>query len=117
MAIVRPFRGLRPKPDVAEKVAAPPYDVINSNEAREMAKDNPHSFLHVNKPEIDLPPETDAYDPSVYRQGATNLTKLIDDKILIRDKEPAFYLYRQIMNEHSQIGLVACVSAEEYKYY
>lgn len=115
MAVARPFRGLRPRPDVAEKVAAPPYDVINSKEAHEMAKGNPYSFLHVNKPEIDLPADMDPYHSDVYAQGTKNLKRLIDDQILIQDKKPAFYLYRQIMDSHVQLGLVACVSAEEYK--
>ena len=115
MAVVRPFRGLRPKAEFAEKVAAPPYDVINSNEARELAKTNPYSFLHVNKPEIDLPQDLDPYHRDVYTQGAKNLKRLIDDQILRQDEKPAFYLYRQVMDTHVQLGLVACVSVEEYK--
>lgn len=114
MAVVRPFRGLRPRPEIAEKVAAPPYDVINSEEARQLAKGSAYSFLHINKPEIDLPPETDLYDPKVYTQGAENLKRFIDENILVQDEKPAFYLYQQIMGEHKQIGLVACVSTEEY---
>lgn len=114
MAVVRPFRGLRPRPDVAEKVASPPYDVISSDEARQIAKGNPYSFLHVNKPEIDLPSNTNLYSEEVYLQGATNLKKLIDENVLIQDEKPAFYLYRQIMDEHVQLGIVACVSTDEY---
>ena len=114
MAVVKPFRGLRPTRDLAEKVASPPYDVINSAEARELAKNNSISFLHVNKPEIDLPPDTDIYDPRVYTRGAENLKKLIQDKIMVQDEVPYFYLYRQVMGEHSQLGLVACASVEEY---
>lgn len=114
MSIVKPFRGLRPTKDKAEKVASPPYDVINSEEAREMAKGNPYSFLHVNKPEIDLPPETDHYDDAVYKQGATNLQKLINEGVLVQDKTPCFYLYQQVMGSHKQIGLVAGASVEEY---
>ena len=78
MPVVRPFRGLRPKPENAQKVAAPPYDVVNSEEARQLAKGNSYSFLHVNKPEIDLPPETNHYDSKVYAQGAENLKSFID---------------------------------------
>jgi uncharacterized protein (DUF1015 family) len=115
MAVVRPFRGLRPQPDIAEKIAAPPYDVINSEEARQLAKGNQHSFLHVNKPEIDLPPGTNPYDPKVYEKGAENLKKLINEKVLIQDETPAFYLYQQVMDDHKQIGFVACVSADEYR--
>ena len=115
MAVVRPFRGLRPRPDFAEKIAAPPYDVINSDEARQLSTGNPYSFLHINKPEIDLPPDIDLYDPAVYAQGALNLEKFINEKILFQDEKPAFYLYRQKMDSHEQTGLVACVSTDEYK--
>ena len=115
MAIVKPFRGWRPRTELAEKVASPPYDVINSEEARQLAEGNPYSFLHVNKPEIDLPPETNTYDKSVYEQGKKNLNAFIRDGVFNREEQPAFYLYRQIMKEHTQIGLVACVSTEEYK--
>ena len=115
MAIIKPFRGLRPRPDLAEKVAAPPYDVINSDEARQLAEGNPYSFLHVNKPEIDLPPETDPYDPAVYAKGAENLSRLIAEGIYKQDEKPYLYVYRQIMNAHVQLGLVACVSCAEYR--
>ena len=115
MAVVRPFRGLRPRTEIAANVASPPYDVINSNEARSMAEGNNYSFLHINKPEIDLPEGTDLYDKSVYERGAENLKKFIDEKILVQDDSEAFYLYQQVMGEHKQIGLVACVSAEEYR--
>jgi uncharacterized protein (DUF1015 family) len=114
MATIKPFRGLRPIPDYAAKVASPPYDVLNSDEARSLAKGNEHSFLHVNKPEIDLDPGINVYDPAVYKQGAKNLQKLIDNKILIQDESPCFYLYRQIMGKHSQLGLVALTSVDEY---
>jgi len=114
MSIVKPFRGLRPIKEMAAKVASPPYDVINSQEAREMAKGKPYTFLHVNKPEIDLPPDTDLYSDAVYQQGAKNLQKLIDEKILVNDEKPCFYLYKQIMGSHEQIGLVAGASVEEY---
>lgn len=115
MAVVRPFRGLRPRPELAEKVASPPYDVVNTEEARQLAEGNRYSFLHVNKPEIDLPPDTDHYDPKVYLKGAENLTRFIDENILIQDEHPSFYLYQQIMGEHKQIGFVACVSTKEYR--
>lgn len=115
MAVIKPFRGLRPKKELAEKVASPPYDVLSSEEAREMAKDNPYSFLHINKPEIDLPPETDLYDETVYQKGRENLDRFIKEGILIQDEKPMFYVYRQIMGNHSQIGLVAGASVEEYE--
>jgi len=115
MARIEPFRAWRPRPNLAEQVASPPYDVLSSDEAREMASGNPISFLHVNKPEIDLPSTTDPYAPEVYDQGATNLRKLIDDGVLIREAVPALYLYRQRMGDHVQIGLVAGTSIDEYE--
>ncbi|MEN8164060.1 MAG: DUF1015 family protein [Acidobacteriota bacterium] len=115
MAKIEAFRALRPRVDVAAEVASPPYDVMNSAEARVMAEGNPISFLHVNKPEIDLPEDIDPYDAAVYAKGAENLKRLVDDGVLIREGRPALYLYRQIMGEHSQIGLVAGASVDEYE--
>ena len=114
MADIKPFAALIPKPDLADQICELPYDVMSSDEAREMAKDKPLSFLHVSKPEIDLPPETDPYSDAVYAKGAENLQKLIADGHLFRDQKPNFYFYRQIMGDHSQIGLVAAASCEEY---
>lgn len=114
MVIVRPFKGLRPKKELADKVASPPYDVLDSDEARFMAKSNSISFLRVIKPEIDLPPETDVHGDSVYHQGAENLKNMISEGIMLQDAEPYFYFYRQIMGNHSQFGLVATVSAQDY---
>ena len=85
MAMVKPFPGLRPRRDLADAVASPPYDVLDSEEAREMAKGNPHSFLHINKPEIDLPPETDHYSMAVYEKGRDNLKRFIDEGVLKQD--------------------------------
>ncbi len=115
MSVIKPFKGLRPKKELAEKVASPPYDVLNSTEARIMAKDNPYSFLHINKPEIDLPEGIDLYSEEVYLKGAENLKKFIREEILVQDKTDNFYIYRQIMGEHSQVGLVAGASVEEYQ--
>ncbi len=115
MARIQPFRAWRPRPELAAKVASPPYDVLNSDEAREMAKDNPLSFLHVVKPEIDLPKGTDVYAPEVYAKGAENLKRLMDDGVLERDAEPSLYLYRQRMGDHVQTGLVAGASVDEYE--
>ncbi len=115
MAVVRPFRGLRPKKELAEQVAAPPYDVLDSEEAREMAKGNPYTFLHVNKPEIDLDPSVDLYDERVYEKGAENLRKFIREGFVFQDEKPKFYIYRQIMGSHQQTGLVACASVDEYE--
>lgn len=114
MADVRPFAGLRPIRALAEKVASPPYDVLNSNEARDMAGENPISFLHINKPEIDLPPETDPYSDDVYAKGAENLQKMIRDGVLVQDDQPCFYLYAQTWGDHRQVGLVAGASVQEY---
>lgn len=114
MSRIRPFPGLRPLPRYAEKVASPPYDVLNTREAREMARDNPISFLHVNKPEIDLPPETDPYDDAVYRKGRENLDRLAKEGIFKQDDSPAYYLYAQKMGDHRQVGLVVAASCQEY---
>jgi uncharacterized protein (DUF1015 family) len=114
MSLIRPFRGLRPKPENAKDVIAPPYDVLNTQEARERAMGRPYSFLHISKPEIDLPEGTDPYDARVYATGASNLQKLVADGILIRDDKPLYYAYRLIMGEHIQIGLVAVASVKDY---
>ncbi len=114
MAKVVPFRGLRPTKELAEKVASPPYDVLNSEEAREMAKGNPHSFLHINKPEIDLPPGTDLYSDAVYEQGRKNLQKMIEDGVFRNDESPCYYVYAQKWGDHRQVGLVCGASVQEY---
>ncbi len=114
MATIKPFAALRPKPELAERICELPYDVMSSEEARQMAAGNPLSFLHVSKPEIDLVPGTDLYAPEVYSKGKENFAKLIKDGALVQDTQPCFYLYRQIMGQHSQIGLVAAASCEEY---
>ncbi len=114
MATLKPFAALRPKPELAAQICELPYDVISSDEARTTAAGNPLSFLHVSKPEIDLPPGTDPYAPEVYARGAENFQKLIRDGALKQDAQPCFYLYRQIMGKHSQVGLVAAASCEEY---
>jgi len=115
MARIQPFRAYRPRPDLAERVASPPYDVLSSDEAREMAAGNPVSFLHVNKPEIDLPPEMDLYAPEVYAKGAANLKRMIRDGVFLLEESPALYLYRQVMGDHAQTGLVAGASIDEYE--
>jgi uncharacterized protein (DUF1015 family) len=113
-ATVRPFAALRPKPELAARICELPYDVMSSEEARQIAAGNPLSFLHVSKPEIDLPPGTDPYASEVYAQGAENFKKLIRDGALKQDAQPCFYLYRQILGDHSQTGLVAAASCEDY---
>ncbi len=114
MPVFKPFRAYRPKPEFAQKVAAKPYDVLSSDEAREEAKDNPFSFLHVGKPEIDLDPNIDLYDPRVYEKGKENLMKFITDGILVQDPEPYFYIWSQTMGNRTQIGLVGCASVDDY---
>ncbi|PWU20916.1 MAG: DUF1015 domain-containing protein [Verrucomicrobia bacterium] len=114
MATIKPFAALRPRPELASKICELPYDVMSSDEAREIARDNPLSFLRVSKPEIDLPPGTDLYTSAVYAKGKENFEKLIHQGALRQDPQPCFYLYRQIMGGHAQVGLVAGASCEEY---
>ncbi len=114
MANLKPFAALRPQPELAVQICELPYDVMSSDEARVIAQGNPLSFLHVSKPEIDLPPGTDLYSPEVYVQGRENFQKLITQGALRTDGQPNFYLYRQIMGNHTQVGLVAAASCEEY---
>ena len=114
MATLKPFAALRPKPELAERICELPYDVMSSDEARQMAAGNPLSFLHVSKPEIDLPSGTDLYAPEVYAKGKENFNRLIAEGALRQDTQPRFYLYRQIMGRHSQVGLVAAASCEEH---
>ena len=114
MPLIRPFAGLRPVPERAEEVVAPPYDVLNSAEARERADGRPWSFLHISKAEIDLPEGTNPYDPSVYAKSAENMQKMLSEGILIREDKPCYYAYRLIMDGHSQVGLVAAASVADY---
>ncbi|MGO9483873.1 MAG: DUF1015 domain-containing protein [Rhodomicrobium sp.] len=114
MPLIRAFPGLRPLPDKAAEVAAPPYDVLDSNEARERAKGKPWSFLHISKPEIDLPPETDHYDPEVYAKGKENFESMLKEGVLKQDSAPCYYLYRLIMGDHVQTGLVSAASVADY---
>ena len=114
MSTIRPFRAFRPKPEYAVEVAAKPYDVLNSDEAREEIKGHPLSFLHIGKPEIDLDPGIDIHDPKVYAKGKENLRNLIDQKVLVEDPEPYLYVYAQTMEGRTQYGIVGCASVEEY---
>ncbi len=114
MSIVRPFRGLRARPDIARQVASPPYDVLNAKEARIMAKGNPYSFLRVNKSELEFDDSVNPYSDEVYNRAKENLQKLEREGILVRDPKPCFYLYRLTMNGRGQTGLVALTSVEEY---
>lgn len=114
MATLSPFAALRPDPALAARVCELPYDVMSSAEAKAMADGNPLSFLRVSKPEIDLPAGTDLYSDAVYAKGRENFQKLIADGVLRREPAARFYLYRQIMGNHAQIGLVALASCQEY---
>lgn len=115
MSRIRPFRGYRPRPELAAKVASFPYDVLNSDEARELAKGNEYSFLHVGKPEIDLPPGVPLYDDRVYAKGVENLKRFIADGVLQKEAKACLYVYQQKMEEHVQAGLVALCSVKEYE--
>jgi len=114
MPLIRPFAGLRPAPERAEDVIAPPYDVLNSAEARQRAAGRPWSFLHISKAEIDLPETTDPYDASVYARAAVNLQAMVEQGILQRDDQACYYVYRLTMGDHTQAGLVAVASVADY---
>ncbi len=115
MSRIKPFRAYRPRPEHAKDIASYPYDVISSDEARELAKGNPLSFLHVGKPEIDLDPAISHYDDRVYAKGVENLRRLISTGELVRDGAPCFYVYQQRMGDHVQAGLVGACSVREYE--
>lgn len=119
LATVRPFRAVRPRREQAAEVTSPPYDVLNSKEARKMAEGNPISLLHVTKPEIDLDPGVNQYDDKVYNKAKENMKAFLDKGVLFQDEKPMFYLYRQEMpvggKTHVQVGLVACASVDEYE--
>ncbi|MFV1997396.1 MAG: DUF1015 domain-containing protein [Acidiferrobacterales bacterium] len=114
MSLIRPFRGLRPAPGRADAVVAPPYDVLNTEEARERAIGRSNSFLHISKPEIDLPAGTNPHAPEVYDKGRDNFVRMIEEGVLVRDESPCYYIYRLIMGEHVQTGLVAVSSVADY---
>ena len=114
MKLIKPFRGVRPTKELASQVASPPYDVVSRSEARGIAKGNPYSFLHINKPDIDLDDDIDADHPLVYQTGRNNLDEFINSGVLIKDEVESFYLYRQIMGRHEQLGLVAIASVDAY---
>ncbi len=114
MSIIRPFRALRPSSSNVDRVSAVPYDVVNTEEARALAAGNPLSFLHVSRAEIDLPPATDPYSPAVYEKALENFTTLRRTAPLVVEDAPAVYFYRLKMGNHSQTGLAACYSIQEY---
>ena len=114
MITIRPFKGLRPRKDIADKVAAKPYDVLNSQEAKEEAKDNPFSFLKISKPEINFDTTIDQYADEVYEKGKEIFDGFINDGILVRDEKPCLYIYAQTMDGRTQTGLVAGSSINDY---
>lgn len=114
MAILRPFKGIRPVKDKVKLIASKPYDVLSSAEARIEAKDNPYSFLHVVKPEIDLAPEIDHYSPLVYEKGRENFCKMVNDGLFFKEEKECLYVYALTMNGKTQIGLVGCAGVEDY---
>jgi uncharacterized protein (DUF1015 family) len=114
VAAIYPFRALRPPSEKVSQVASVPYDVVNTDEARAIAAPNPLSFLHVTRPEIDMPAGTDIYSDAVYAKAVENLRRLESVAPLKRDDEPALYLYQLVMGEHKQTGLFACFSVDEY---
>ena len=115
MKLIKPFRGLRPTRDLAAIIASHPYDVLSREEAFAIANNNPLSFLHVNKPEVDVAPEVSPYDPSVYAKGRENLDNFVQQGALVRDNKDSLYVYRQVMGEHMQTGIVAVASIDAYE--
>ena len=113
-SLIRPFAALRPAPRVAAEVAAPPYDVLNSEEARVRAAGKPWSFLHISKPEIDLPPIVDVHSPEVYAKAAANLRRMLDAGVLVRDRRPCYYAWRMAMGAHTQTGIAVSASVAAY---
>ena len=114
MAILKAFKGFRPLKNIVDKVASRPYDVINSEEAKIEAGDNIHSFLHVVKPEIDLPDDVDHYSPLVYQKAKDNFDKLVNEGFFVQDKNECLYIYRLTMNGRTQTGIVGCAAVDDY---
>lgn len=114
MAIIKPFEALRPPVHLAPRVASLPYDVMDVEEARKMAGENRDSFLHISRPEINLPPDTDPYSDQVHQKGRQNLQDFINRRTLIKEEAPCYYIYRQQMGKVVQTGLVACAAVDDY---
>ncbi|CAN5224413.1 DUF1015 family protein [soil metagenome] len=114
MATIQPFKGWLPKPDQVDQVACPPYDVINTKEAADLAEGKPNSFLHVIRPEIDLPEGTPFYDDAVYQKGAANLKKLLNSDLYSQDDKPAIYIYQLQTSSHTQTGVFTGASVQDY---
>lgn len=114
MAIIKPLKAYRPTSDLVDKVVSLPYDVLDSEEARETVKGNPYSFLHVIKAEIDLEPSVNVYDSQVYEKARDNLNSMIAGGVFIQDKKPQFYIYKEVMAHQEQVGLVTCTAVDDY---
>ena len=112
---IQTFHAWRPHPALAQRVASPPYDVVDTPTARRIAEGNPHSFLHVVRPEIDVPPDTHPYHDTVYETGLRNLEAMMREGVLVQEETPAIYLYRQIVDDHAQVGVVVTCHAAEYE--
>ena len=112
---IHPFPALSPAPELTEQVASVPYDVVDTSEARELAAGNPHSFLHVVRPEIDLEEGVDLYSDPVYQQAVDNFKRLQDEGTLVRDSGDCLYVYRQVMGDHVQRGLVCGCNIDDYE--
>jgi uncharacterized protein (DUF1015 family) len=115
MARIEPFRAIRPRKDIASKVASPPYDVVSSKEAKLLAADNEFSFLHITKPEVDLPDDVDLYSDEVYAKGKKSFDRFLEEKIMSQDETKNFYIYKQTWRDHVQVGLVAGASCQDYQ--
>jgi len=114
MPLIKPFPGLRPAPGRAAEVAAPPYDVMNASEARQMVQGRPWSFLHISRPEVDLPEGIDPYAPEVYAKAAENMQRMQREGLLVQESSACFYVYRLTMGDHTQTGIVAAASVAAY---
>ena len=114
MATIAPFRAVRPRPELASQVAAPPYDVVSLQEARDLAEGNPYCFLRIGRAELELGDGVDPYSAEVYQRGADNLRRLIQDGVLVQELQPLLGVYRQKWGQHVQTGIVALASVDEY---
>ncbi len=114
MAIVRPFKAVRPEKQYADKVISLPYDVMNREEAANMADGNPYSFLHVCRAEIDMPEQENPYEACVYERAKENISQYLEDGVFVREEKPVLYLYKQVMDGRTQVGIVGCVAVDDY---
>ena len=113
MVTLRPFKALRPDEKYVDRVAALPYDTMNTQEARMMAQGNPYNYLRIDRAEIDLPEGTDIHSDQVYAKAGQNLRAFIDDGVFVKEAEPALYIYREVMDGRAQVGIVGCVAVDE----